>query len=111
VPALEDSNKGVASTPKTVREQLELHRQNPSCAGCHRVIDPPGFALENFNSVGQWRAAMSNGATIDANGILADGSKLNGPVDLRQAILNRPEAFVSVVAERMMVYLCFGPLP
>jgi hypothetical protein len=87
-----------------VREQLELHRQNPSCSGCHRVIDPPGFALENFNSVGQWRDAMSNGAKIDANGVLADGSKLNGPADLWQAIIKRPEAFVTVITERMMTY-------
>jgi hypothetical protein len=104
VPALEESDNGNDSAPKSVRDQLELHRQNPVCAGCHRVIDPPGFALENFNSVGQWRSSMSNGAKIDANGVLADGSKLNGPVDLRQALVSRPEAFASVVTERMMVY-------
>jgi hypothetical protein len=104
VPTLEESNKGKESAPKSVREQLELHRQNATCAGCHRVIDPPGFALENFNSVGQWRASMPNGAKIDANGVLADGSKISGPVDLRQAILSRPEAFASVVTQRMMVY-------
>jgi hypothetical protein len=104
VPALEDSNKEIGSAPKSVRDQLELHRQNPACAGCHRVIDPPGFALENFDSVGQWRAAMPNGAKIDANGVLADGTKVNGPAELRQAILSRPEAFVTVITERMMIY-------
>jgi hypothetical protein len=104
VPALEESSKGTESATKSVRDQLELHRQSTACAGCHRVIDPPGFALENFNSVGQWRSAMPNGAKIDANGVLADGSKLNGPVDLRQAIISRPEAFATVVTERMMVY-------
>jgi cytochrome c5 len=104
VPTLEESDKSTPSAPKSVREQLELHRQNPSCSGCHRVIDPPGFALENFNSVGQWRDAMSNGAKIDANGVLADGSKLNGPADLWQAIIKRPEAFVTVITERMMTY-------
>jgi hypothetical protein len=104
VPGLEESVKGAKVEPKTVREQLELHREGSTCAGCHRVIDPPGFALENFNSVGQWRTAMSNGAKIDANGVLADGTKINGPVELRQAILSRPDAFVSVVTERMMVY-------
>jgi hypothetical protein len=104
VPALEESNKGSETASKSVRDQLELHRQNPTCAGCHRVIDPPGFALENFDSIGQWRAAMPNGAKIDANGVLADGSKLNGPVELRQAILKRPEAFVSIITERMMTY-------
>jgi hypothetical protein len=87
-----------------VREQLELHRRNAACASCHRVIDPAGFALENFNSIGQWRAAMPNGARIDAAGVLADGSRVSGPVELRQAILSRPEAFVTAVTERMMVY-------
>jgi hypothetical protein len=104
VPGLEESNKGKETETKSVREQLELHRQNPACAGCHRTIDPPGFALENFNSVGQWRGAMPNGATIDANGVLADGTRLAGPVDLRKAIASRPEAFVSVITERLMVY-------
>jgi mono/diheme cytochrome c family protein len=104
VPALEDSDKGTGSAPKSVRDQLELHRQNPVCAGCHRVIDPPGFALENFDSVGQWRAAMPNGAKIDANGVLADGTKVNGPVALREAILSRPDAFVTIITERILIY-------
>jgi mono/diheme cytochrome c family protein len=104
VPALEESNKGKETAARSVREQLELHRQNPTCAGCHRVIDPPGFALENFDSIGQWRTAMDNGASIDANGVLADGSKLNGPVELRAAIVGRPEAFATVITERMMTY-------
>jgi hypothetical protein len=104
VPTLDESNKGTELAPKSVREQLERHRQNPACSGCHRVIDPPGFALENFDSIGQWRTAMPSGAKIDANGVLADGTKINGPVDLRQAILSRPEAFVTVITERMMIY-------
>jgi hypothetical protein len=104
VPTLEESNKAAASVPNTVREQLELHRQNPACSSCHKVIDPPGFALESFNSVGQWRDAMPSGAKIDAKGALADGSEINGPVGLRKAILSRPEAFATVVTERMMVY-------
>jgi hypothetical protein len=103
VPTLDESTKGAESTPKSVREQLEMHRQNPACAGCHRVIDPPGFALENFNSIGQWRD-MDNGAKVDANGVLADGSKIKGPVELRQALLKRPEAFATIITERMMTY-------
>jgi hypothetical protein len=103
VPALEESNKGKETETKSVRDQLELHRQNQPCASCHRVIDPPGFALENYNSVGQWRSS-DNGMKVDANGVLADGSKLNGPVELREAILRRPEAFASLITERMMVY-------
>jgi len=103
VPALDESNKGQETAIKSVRDQLELHRKNQPCASCHSVIDPPGFALENFNSVGQWRS-MDNGAKVDANGVLSDGSKLNGPVELREAILRRPEAFASLITERMMVY-------
>ena len=104
VPTLEESNKEAASVPKTVREQLELHRKNPTCASCHRIIDPPGFALENFNSVGQWREASIDGAPIDAAGVLADGSKVNGPAALRDAILSRPDAFVSTLTGRIMTY-------
>jgi hypothetical protein len=103
VPALDESNKGKETATKSVRDQLELHRQNQPCASCHRVIDPPGFALENYNSVGQWRT-VDNGTKVDANGVLADGSRLNGPVELRDAILRRPEAFASLITERMMVY-------
>jgi hypothetical protein len=104
VPTLEESNKGVAAVPKTVREQLELHRKNPACASCHRVIDPVGFALENFDSVGKWRDTGPDGAPLDVAGILADGSKVNGPVALREAILSRPDAFATVVTERMLTY-------
>jgi len=104
VPTLEESNKGVASVPKTVREQLELHRKNPACASCHRVIDPVGFALENFDSVGIWRNAGADGAKLDTSGTLADGSKVNGPAALREAILSRPDAFATVVTERMLTY-------
>ena len=104
VPTLEESNKGAAAVAKTVREQLELHRKNQPCAGCHRVIDPPGFALENFNSVGQWRDKDADGAPLDVAGMLADGSQVNGPAALREAILSRPDAFVTVVTERMLTY-------
>jgi len=104
VPTLEESNKTVAALPKTVREQLELHRKNAVCASCHRVIDPAGFALENFDSVGKWRDAGADGAPLDVAGTLADGSKVNGPAALREAILSRPDAFVTVVTERMLTY-------
>ena len=105
VPTLEESNKEAGSTvPKTVREQLELHRKNPACASCHRIIDPPGFALENFNSVGQWRDRDADGAPIDAGGVLADGTQVDGPAALREAILGRPEAFVTTLTERILTY-------
>jgi hypothetical protein len=103
VPTLEESNKE-ATAPKTVRAQLELHRSNPTCASCHRIIDPAGFALENFNSVGQWRDTGEGGAPIDAAGVLADGSKVDGPVALRNVLLSRPEAFVTTLTERIMTY-------
>jgi len=104
VPTLEESTKGAKTAPKTVREQLELHRNNPVCASCHRVIDPAGFALENFNSVGQWRDKSESGAAIDTGGVLADGSKVDGPVALRNAILSRPDAFVTTLTDRLMTY-------
>jgi len=104
VPTLDESNKVAAAVPKTVRAQLELHRKNQPCAGCHRVIDPPGFALENFNPVGQWRDKGADGAPLDVAGTLADGSQVNGPVALREAILSRPDAFVTVVTEKMLTY-------
>ena len=102
VPTLEESNK--ENAPKTVREQLERHRTPVVCASCHRVIDPPGFALENFNSVGQWRTKGDGGAAIDSGGVLADGTKVDGPVALRNAILARPDAFATVLTERLMTY-------
>jgi hypothetical protein len=103
VPTLDESNKD-SKIPKTVRAQLELHRKNQPCAGCHRVIDPPGFALENFNSVGQWRDKGPDGAPLDVAGTLADGSEVAGPVALREAILSRPDAFVTIVTEKMLTY-------
>ena len=102
VPTLEESNKDAA--PKPVREQLERHRSNPVCASCHRIIDPAGFALEKFNSVGQWREVTENGAPIDTGGVLADGTKVDGPVALRNAILSRPDAFATVLTERLLTY-------
>ncbi len=104
VPTLEDSAKEAAAIPKTVRALLELHRKNPTCASCHRVIDPAGFALENFDSVGRWRDKGADDAPLDVAGVLADGSKVNGPVELRQAIASRPDAFTTVVTEKMLTY-------
>jgi hypothetical protein len=105
VPTLDDSNKEAgAAVPKTVREQLELHRKNPTCASCHRIIDPVGFALEQFNSVGQWRSTGPDGSALDTGGVLADGTKVDGPVALRNAILSRPDAFATILTERLLTY-------
>ena len=103
VPSLDESNKD-SKIPKTVRAQLELHRKNQPCAGCHRVIDPAGFALENFDSVGVWRDKGADGAPLDVAGTLADGTQVNGPAALREAILSRPDAFVTVITEKMLTY-------
>jgi hypothetical protein len=104
VPALEESGQGTAQKPRTVREQLELHRQSVACASCHRVIDPVGFALENFDPVGQWRRTGEDGAPLDTGGVLADGSEVDGPAALRRAILSRPDAFAGVLTERLLTY-------
>ena len=90
--------------PSTVREQVERHRANPTCAACHRNIDPVGFALENFDAVGQWQTRTRDGLPIDSAGVLADGSKVDGPTALRNALLSRPDVFVGTVAEKMLIY-------
>jgi cytochrome c5 len=90
--------------PSTVREQLERHRANPVCGSCHRNIDPVGFALENFDAVGQWQTSTREGLAIDAAGVLADGTKVDGPVALRKALLHRPEVFVGTVTQKLLIY-------
>jgi len=102
VPQLEAS--APKDRPSTVREQLELHRANAVCASCHRNIDPIGFALENFNAVGQWQDKTKDGLKIDSAGVLVDGTPVNGPVELRNAMLARPEVFVGTVTEKLMTY-------
>jgi hypothetical protein len=102
VPTLEES--ALKDRPSTVREQLERHRANPVCSSCHRNIDPVGFALENFNAVGQWQNATKEGLKIDSAGVLSDGTPIDGPVALRKALLARPEVFVGTVTEKLMIY-------
>jgi hypothetical protein len=88
-----------------VRERLEAHRANPSCNGCHGVMDPLGFALENFDAVGRWRTKdREAGTAIDASGVLADGTPVSGPLELRRALLARPDQFVQTLTERLMTY-------
>jgi hypothetical protein len=89
--------------PKSLRALMEQHRASPTCAGCHRVMDPLGFALENFDGVGEWRAKEKSGV-IDASGQLADGSTVDGPVSLRKALLKKPEMFARVITEKLMTY-------
>jgi hypothetical protein len=95
--------EGEAQKSRSVRERMEQHRANPVCANCHRVMDPLGFALENFDAVGAWRT-RDGGSPIDPSGQLADGTSVDGVVMLRQALLKRPEVLVTALTEKLMTY-------
>jgi cytochrome c5 len=101
VPALKENTDG--SKPLSLRQLMEEHRKNPTCATCHKVMDPLGLSLENFDAVGQWRTKEAAGP-IDASGQLADGTKVDGVVDLRKALLTHPEQFVGTMTEKMLIY-------
>ena len=100
VPPLEEPP---AIAPKTMRERMAVHRQNPACAGCHRVTDPLGFVLENFDGVGAFRVREA-GLPVDASGAAPDGTQINGVVELRQALLKYQDAFIFTLTERLMIY-------
>jgi hypothetical protein len=102
VPSLEESTKG--SGPKTVRERMEAHRADSVCASCHNIMDPLGFALENFDATGRWLNVSDTGGPIDASGVLVDGTEVNGPVALRAAFTSRPDVFVGTVTEKLLIY-------
>jgi hypothetical protein len=89
-----------------MRERMDEHRRNPVCASCHKIMDPIGLSLENFDAVGAWRDrdGGAQGPAIDASGQLVDGTKLDGPVALRQALTRRPELFVGTVTEKLLTY-------
>jgi hypothetical protein len=101
VPPLKADEEG--EKPRTVREQMAEHRANPVCASCHKVMDPIGFALENFDAVGAWRTREAGGP-IDASGELVDGTHVDGVVTLRNALLSRPTVFVGTMTEKMLIY-------
>jgi mono/diheme cytochrome c family protein len=101
VPDIEENQPGEEA--RSLRARLEAHRGNPTCASCHRVMDPLGFALENFDALGQWRDKEPGGA-IDATGQLANGTPVDGPAALRKAVLARPEMFVRTLTEKLMTY-------
>ena len=106
VPALpenSDSRTGHAEKFLSVRQRTEEHRANPVCAACHKMMDPIGFALENFDAVGVWRTNDS-GFKIDPSGTMFDGSKLDGPIGLRQALLSHSDAFLSAFSENLLAY-------
>lgn len=101
VPALKESFE--LAKPQSVRERLEEHRKNAACASCHKLMDPIGFALENFDVTGAWRGNDS-GSKIDASGELFDGVRLDGPASLRRAILNHSDAFLGTFTENLLAY-------
>jgi mono/diheme cytochrome c family protein len=101
VPPLKENSE--RTKPLTMREAMEEHRQNAVCASCHKIMDPLGFALENFDAVGLWRTGEAGGP-IDASGVFIDGSPLDGVVSLRRALLDRPNVFVGTMTEKLLTY-------
>jgi Protein of unknown function (DUF1592)/Protein of unknown function (DUF1588)/Protein of unknown function (DUF1587)/Protein of unknown function (DUF1595)/Protein of unknown function (DUF1585) len=101
VPPLMENVENEKALP--VRERLAEHRRNPACAGCHNMMDPIGLSLENFNAIGLWRAHDS-GSPVDPSGQLYDATRLDGPVSLRKAILNRADSFVRSFTESLLTY-------
>jgi len=101
VPELKDNAEG--AKPKSLRERMEAHRADSVCAGCHKVMDPVGFALENYDAIGRWRNS-DDGVKIDPSGTLFNGASINGPVELRQALASRPDVFVGVMTEKLLTY-------
>jgi hypothetical protein len=100
VPALRDN---MIAANLSVRERLAEHRANAACASCHNLIDPPGFALEQFDAVGRWRK-LEEGKPVDASGGLPDGSKFTGVAGLEAGLLGRPEVFVSTLTEKLLTF-------
>ncbi len=103
VPALEETKATKGEKLLTLRERMEEHRANATCAGCHRLMDPIGLALENFDAIGRWRD-LDSGWAIDAAGELFDGTKVDGPSSLRKALLTHSDMFIRNFAEMLMMY-------
>ena len=108
VPGLEEREAG--EPPKSLRARMALHRGNPVCASCHRMMDPLGFALENFDAIGRWRTTEETGIpgelgpAIDPSGTTPDGSKFDGAAGLRKILASRDDQFVGTVTERLLTY-------
>jgi len=101
VPPLKENTAGTVAL--SVRQLMEQHRANPTCASCHRIMDPLGFSLENFDAVGGWRT-RDHGNIVDASGQLADGTAVDGPAALRKALMKHPEQFVRTMTEKILTY-------
>jgi hypothetical protein len=110
-PNVGDLKTEPGAKPATLRARFEQHSKNPTCFGCHGVMDPLGFALENFDTVGQLRTRdPDTGDAVDTAGVLPDGTKINGPDDLRRALVAHPEQFVQTVTEHLMTYALGRPV-
>jgi hypothetical protein len=103
VPALEENGNQISKT-RTTRERLEAHRKNNPCASCHKLMDPLGFALENFDAVGHYREFDENYQPIDNTGVYADGSRIDGLTGLRQVLMNHSQQFLTNVTNTLMTY-------
>jgi len=103
VPALKDDSN---AKTLTMRQRMEEHRASPQCAVCHRLMDPIGFALENYDGIGRWRNSVDDAGagTIDSSGVLPDGTEFNGPAGLRDILVAKKEMFVEAFTERLMTY-------
>ena len=101
VPELGDT--GVGEQARSMKERMSAHRANPACASCHKLMDPVGFALENYDAVGRWRDS-EGGTPIDASATLFDGTVVNGVSELQAALLRRPELFVGTIAEKLLTF-------
>ena len=102
VPALDETTED--GQPRSMREAMEQHRVNPACATCHMLMDPLGFALENFDAVGRWRTLSESRTPIDATGQLPSGERFEGPAGLRAQVLKSPDQFVSTVTDKLLTY-------
>jgi hypothetical protein len=103
VPPLKENADRTDGKVLSMRERMEEHRSNPACASCHKIMDPIGFSLENFDLTGKWRDADLK-TPVDASGELVDGTKLNGVATLRQALIGRSDAFVNTATEKLLTY-------
>ena len=102
VPELEESTAD--GRVLSMRERMEQHRKNPSCAVCHAQMDPLGLSLENFDAVGRWRERSESDGPIDASGVLPDGTRFDGPRGLRTVLESRAEEFITTLTEKLLTY-------
>jgi len=103
VPALEE-NDAASLDQESLRQRLARHRADPACSSCHNIMDPIGLAMEKFDAVGRWRDLDEGGLPIDSTGELANGTPIDGPIDLKMSLVERPELFVNTFTNRMLTY-------